>query len=135
MAWTGEAGPNNKIVTMSASFPTLASAALSGVELGQWPFAFKGRLVAITVGADARSVASDVLARFRRFDSSASATAFVDTAGASIPAGSFTLVDRDTSTTVEAEEIFEVGDRLIFDKNAGGSITRGQVQAHFAIGG
>lgn len=134
MPWSGDAGPATPLMVFSYNFDSLASAAASGVPILEWPHPFRGRVVAIEVGADARSVASDVLARFRRFDASASTTNFMVNAGKTIPADDFTRIDSADTNTVQAEELLDAGDRILFDKNNGGSLTRGTVNVHVAHG-
>lgn len=136
MAWSGKVNPagGQKLLVFDADYPSLASAAVSGIPLLEWPFEFKGRVVSIAQGADAISAAGSILTRYRRFDSSGPTTAFMVGAGKAWPADDFTRIDSDDADTVAAEELLELGDRILLDKDAGGSITRGRVIVVVAVG-
>jgi len=135
MAWsTVNISGGNRVASFSGSFPTLASAAVSGIPLLEWPAGIgQGRLISFQQGADAISAAVSVLSRLRRYDASAASTAFAVGAGKTIPADDFTVIDINDTDTVAGEEIFDAGDRLLLDKNDGGSVTRGQWHAIFAL--
>ena len=131
MAWrkVNPAG-GQKIVNYCQSHATLAT--VSGIPVLEWPFDFKGRVVAIEVGAD--SIASTPVVNFRRFDASVPSTS--DMLGGNsktVPADDFVLIDADDADTDDAEDVFEKGDRLLLD-HGGGTSTRLQVNVHFAIG-
>jgi len=121
-----------KLVSFSSSYPSLASAALSGVPLLAWPFDFPGRMLAISLGAD--TITGTPGARFRKTDASAASTAEIVSADKVFAADAYTLVDADDTDTVEAQENFDVGDILLMDKNALGDLVRANVHVLFATG-
>lgn len=135
MPWRTVNNGSGNILCVSKSFDSLVSAAASGVPLLEWPFANKiGRVIAVTMGADTISAVGDILGRLRRFDDSASTTNFMDTAGAIIPADDFVRLDDQRTTTVEGESLLDQGDRVLFDKDAGGSLTRAQINVYVSHG-
>jgi hypothetical protein len=126
----------NRVVTMDFSISGLASAAVSGIQIGSWPFDAPGKLVALTHVADAISVsgAGSVLIRYRRYDASAASAAFLVNAGKTILADTPTRICASDANGVEAQQDFDIDDRLLVDKNAGGSLTRPVFRGFFAMG-
>ncbi len=121
-----------KLYTVTTSFPTLASAAVSGVPIAVYPFAQPGRLVSIMLIADA--ITGTPGARFRRNDVSAVTQVETVNADKNFVADAGTRIDADDTNTVAAQQGFDQGDVLLMDKNASGDITRGLVQSTFSVG-
>ena len=71
--------------------------------------------------------------RLRRYDASAAAAAFMENAGVNIPADDFTQLGPAAAAGVAGQNFFDAGDRLLIDKNAGGSLTRLHWHAVFAL--
>jgi len=130
MSWKKvNAAGGQKIVSFSKTLT--ATAVANDRFIGEWPFIQRGRILAITQGA--QSIASAPVIQWKKFTAVGSSTANLVAATKAVPAGEQRIIDADDADTVEALEVFAQGDRVLGDLT-GGNVTEMVVTVYFAIG-